>query len=206
MKQRTQLLLVLAILFVIVAAAFLLLDFRLQQAETGTTSNASTYSFATDEETSLPLEQDLELYVQAPPGLEDELVAALRQELVSNPYVRDVNLQEEPPRPAEDSVLVVEIDEPSAHFWSPFYAHTAMTVNVSYASDGEVAWIDEEVAAMDAQDPPLPVVRVRAEHRFDNTAYGLISRPGYRRYVAEEVAKRVNRSLAGTLTSQAGTP
>lgn len=201
MKRSAQLLLALAILLVIFAAAFLLLNFRLMEAQMAVDSNAATYSFSVDDETPLPLEQDLDLYVQAPLDLEDELVEALRQELRSNPYVRDINVPAEPVAAAADSVLVVEIDEPSAFFWSPFYAQSVMVAEVAYASDGEVAWIDEEAVVLEAQDPPVPVVRVRAEHTFDGSAYGLISNPGYARYLAVEVADTVNQSLADTLAS-----
>ncbi|HEX6383766.1 MAG TPA: hypothetical protein VF177_03755 [Anaerolineae bacterium] len=190
----------------IIAAAFLLLDFRLLRAQMAVDSNAGTYSFSIDEERRLPLEQDLDLYVQAPQGLEAQVVEALSEELPTNPYVRAVNVQEEPLAAAVDSVVVVEIDEPSVLFWSPFYARTVMTVDVAYASDGEVAWIDEDVVVLESSDPPVPVVRVRAEHSFNGSAYGLISRPGYASYLANELATHINASLANTLADRGGRP
>lgn len=206
MKRSTRLILFLVALLVIIAAVFLLLDFRLLRAQMAVDSNTETYSFSIDEGRRLPLEQDLDLYVQAPQGLEEALVEALSEELPTNPYVGAVNVEEEPPAAAADSVLVVEIDEPSVLFWSPFYARTVMTVDVAYASDGEVAWIDEDVVALVSSDPPVPVVRVRAEHTFNGRAYGLISGPGYASYLANELATYINAALANTLANPAGSP
>ena len=203
MRRRTQLLILLAVFLVIVAAAFLLLDFRFQQAEMAVDSSVSTYTYSFDEQTPALLNQKLDLYIEAPPGMEYELAKALREELATNPYVGDDNLRQAPPVPADDSVLVMTIDEP-ALFWSPFYARTEMNVTIAYASDGEVAWIDEEVVELTNKDVGDPVVRVRGEYAFAGTAYGLISAPGYTRYLAEEVAQSISHSLAHTLDTQGG--
>lgn len=204
MKRGALLLLLLAVLLIVLAAAFLLLDFRFQQARMAVDSNVSTYSFNVGKETPLPLEQDLALYVQAPPELEGELAQALSEELTTNPYVRDINLQAEPVAAAADSVLVVEIDNPSVLFWSPFYTRSVMTVNVAFASDGAVAWIDQDVVTMTSEDAAGPVVRLRGEYSFDGNAYGLISGPGHAHYLAQEAARAINQSLADQLASQAG--
>jgi uncharacterized protein (TIGR01732 family) len=204
MKRSTQLIIVLFILLIALGAAFFLLDFRLMQAGMAENSNVATYSFSVSEETPLPLEQDLDLYVDGPPLLEEELVSALMAELRTNPYVRNVNLQEEPVTASADTVLVVEIAEPSTLFWSPVYARTVMTVDVAYASDGEVAWIEEQVVALASDDASGPVVRVRGEYIFDGNAYGLISGPGYASYLSAQVAQTVNQSLADTLAANGG--
>lgn len=204
MSLRTKLLLVLAVLLVLFAAAFLTLDFRFMQAQMAVDHSAATYSFSIDEETPLPLEQDLDLYVQAPLDLADELAEALATELKTNPYVRDINVQAEPIAAAADSVLVVEIDDPSVLFWSPFYTRSVMTVNAAYASDGEVAWIDEDVVRLRSEGEGMPVARIGAEYTFDGRAYGLISGPGYATYLADEVAQQINEGLADGLATTGG--
>ena len=202
--MKRTLLLMLALIVLLLAAAFLLLDFRFQQAEMAVDSTASTYSFSIGEKTPLPLEQSLDLYVQGPPELEDELAEALSAKLATNPYVGEINLHEHevPPAPGADSVLIVAIEQPSTLFWSPLYARTTMTVDVAYASDGEVDWIDEDVVRLSNEGVPEPVVRIEGEYAFDGSAYGLISGPGYAHYLAEEVAQTVNQSLADTIASQ----
>lgn len=204
MSLRTKLLLVLAVLLVLFAAAFLTLDFRFMQAQMAVDHTAATYSFSIDEETPLPLEQDLDLYVQAPLDLADKLAEALAAELTTNPYVRDINVQTEPVAAAADSVLVVEIDDPSVLFWSPFYTRSVITVNAAYASDGEVAWIDEDVVHLRSEGEGMPVARIRAEYTFDGRAYGLISGPGYASYLADEVAQQINEGLADGLATTGG--
>ena len=201
MKRGTQLLILLGVLALLLAAAFLLLDFRLQRAQMAADSTVSTYSFSVDEESPLPLEQPLDLYVQAPLALEDELAEALVAELAANQYVRDVNLRQGSRRRAGDSVLVLTIEEPSVLFWSPFYARTVVNVTTAYASDGEVAWIEEDVVVMTSESTADPVVRVRGEYKFDGSSFGLISGPGYAHYLAEEVAQTVSQSLADSLTN-----
>jgi hypothetical protein len=204
-KRRTQSMLLLAIAAVLITAAFLLLDFNLQQARMSVDSSRETYTFSIDENTTLPLEQDIDLYVDAPLNLQEELEAKLSEELPAVPYVRDVNLLEGTPDPSENSILIVEILEPAVEFWSPFYTRTLLTVDVAYASDGEVAWIDEPVVRLNNQGVPEPVVRVHTEHNFDGSAYGLISRSGHNQYLAEEIAGTISHSLAATLASQGST-
>lgn len=201
MKRGAQLLILLAVLIVLLAAAFLLLDFRLQRAQMATDSTVSTYSFNANEESPLPLEQRLDLYVEAPLGMQDELAEALDAELAANQYVGDIILRQGPRRPADDSVLIITIDEPSVLFWSPFYARTVMSVTVAYASDGAVAWIDEDVVTLTSEDAADPVIRMDGEYTFDGSAYGLISGPGHAHYLAQEIAQTVNQSLADSLNN-----
>lgn len=201
MKRGAQLLILLAVLIVLLAASFLLLDFRLQRAQMATDSTVSTYSFNATEESPLPLEQRLDLYVKAPLGMEDELAEALSAELAANPYVGDINLRQEPRRPADDSILFITIDEPSVLFWSPVYARTVLNVTTAYASDGAIDWIDEDVVRFENNGKSNAAVRLQGEYSFDGSAYGLISGPGYAHYLAEEVARTVNQSLADSLNN-----
>lgn len=205
MKRGTLLLLLLAVLLVLLAAAFLLLEFRFQQARMATNSTVSTYAFGVDEETPVPLERSLDLYIETPLDMKDELAEALRTELASNPYVGDVNFREGPPAPADESVLVLATGESTVLFWTPFYVRTSIDVTAAYASDGAVDWIDEDVVVFENGGEYNTVVRVRGEYSFDGSAYGLISGPGYAHDLAEEVARSINRSLVDTLASQGGT-
>lgn len=200
MKRSTGIILILAGLIVLVIA-FLTLDFRLMQAELSVDSSASTSSATPQGADPLPLGRDLDLYVEAPPGIAVPLTEALAAGLASNPYVGVVTAREGPLLPSGDAVMVVLIDDPSALFWSPFYTRTLAEVDVAYASDGEVAWIDEDVVVLESTDPPTTVKRVRAEHTFDGSAYGLISGPGYANYLAREMTQTINQSLSAALGS-----
>jgi hypothetical protein len=185
-----------AALIVTIVALLLLVDFSLLRGNLMTESQAATYTFGLQEDDSLPLEQPLDLYVDAPRGLADALADALARDLANVPQIGPVTPQPLPAEAAADGVLLVEIDEPSVFVWTPLYTRAVMTVNVAYASDGEVTWIEEEVVRMTNDDP---VVRVRAAHDVDQTTVGLVSLPGYRRYLAEGVSIQIVNQLAGAL-------
>ncbi len=162
MKQSTQLILLLVGLLVVFTAIFLLLDFRLLQGQMAVNSSASTFASSVDEQSRFPLNQDVDLYVQAPQEFENKLVGALREALQTNPYLGEINPEidpelnpdAEPLLAAEGSVLVIEIEDPTTFFWTPFYARSETTVQVAYASDGEVTWIGEDTVVFETTDPP----------------------------------------------------
>lgn len=195
MRRNLWVVLGLVLIVLLLAAAFIFLDFRIVRARLATESIASTYTFSISDELPLPLEQELDLYVDAPAQMREAFVAALRERLRGNPYIGSINLREGTPVEAANSVLVVVLREPASLFWTPFYTSTEAVVNAAYASDGAVDWIDEEPVVLESTDPPVPVARTRAEHQFDGSAFGLISGPGYASYLAGEVAQAVNQSL-----------
>lgn len=201
MKRFTVWIVLLVIL--IAVGAFLWLDIRVVQGETAVESQVETYAFsASSEEMPLLLEQDLALYVIAPERLQDDLTAALVEQLGTSPYVRDVNRRQPPAAAAPDSVLVVEIDEANV-LWTPFYARSRLPVTVAYASDGEVAWIDEEVVRLNNDEPVEGlVVRLSGEFQVTDTAYGVMSLPGYYHYLGRQLAIRINESVAESLANQ----
>lgn len=191
-------------LLIIFAALFLLPDFHLLQGETAVDSQASTSSYRqAGAQGTLPSAQTVDLYVEAPARLEPDLTRTLAEALAANPYIGELRLQEAPPAPATGSVLVVTVTEPDTLFWSPFYTSAALTAEVAYASDGAVAWLEEEVVVFENTEgsPPL-AVRMEATHQFDGSAYGLVSRPGYTSYLANQIAEQINTALADTLANQ----
>lgn len=203
MKRSTLLLLLSVMLLLLFGVLFSLSDFRLQRAEMAVESTASTYAFGDNGNGSGLQTKPLDLYVRAPAMIESELIQALREELATNPYVGQIELHETPPAAGKESVLVLTMEDPQSLFWTPVYARAALTVDVAYASDGEVEWIGEEVVELRAQEPPAArVVRVRGEYSFADSAYGLISRRGYFTYLAGEMAQTVNQALADTLAAQ----
>lgn len=203
MTRNTKLLRLIAAVLVL-AAAFLLVDFRLLQSNLGVNSQTERYTLSVDEANPLPMEQALDLYVQAPEPLEEALVEALTTELSSNPYVGTVTVREEPLQAAASTVLVVRVEEPATFLWSPVYARTKGTVQVVYASDGEVSWIDETPVVLETSDPPQPLARLRGTMDLDGSSYGLVSRPGYYSYLAGELAGQISSLLEAQLSGVTG--
>lgn len=200
MNRQTRSLLILALLLIAVVA-FLTLDFHLSRAELATNSEAARYSFSVDEAQPLPQGVDLDLYVLATGRLDPALAEKLVEALQRSPYVGAVTLREEPLQAAAGSVLVVRVGEPAKCLWTPFYTKTEVEVNVAYASDGDVAWIDSLPVALEASDPPRPVVRVDADLTLAGSGYGLISSPAYTDYLAEALAEQIGDLLQNQLAT-----
>lgn len=201
MKRNGTLFLLIAA--VLVVAAFIFVDFRLSGAKMSVESQAERYTFGIEEVNEIPRNQDLNLYVQAPErlrgALADSLVAAL-----PGTYISTVTVREEPVQAATGAVMVVEVEEPNTLLWTPVYVRTDATVKIAYALDGEVAWIDVTPVVLESSDPPQPVVRVRGTMDFAGSGYGLISRPGYRSYLADELAAQIDSLLEAQLAGAGG--
>ncbi|MDT8307801.1 MAG: hypothetical protein RRC07_17835 [Anaerolineae bacterium] len=199
MTRDTKLLLLIAAILVL-ASAFLLVDFRLLQSNMAVNSQTERYTLSVDEANALPMEQALDLYVQASAPLEEALTA----ELSSNPYIGTVTVREEPLQAAANTVLVVRVEEPATLLWTPVYVGTDATAQVVYASDGEVDWIEETPVVLETSDPPQPTVRVRGTMDLDGNGYGLLSRPGYYSYLAGELAGQIDSLLETQLAGATG--
>jgi hypothetical protein len=186
------------ILLILAAAAFLLLDFQAVRGQFNTENQVATFSASINPEQPLPQDRPLDLYVIGPEALAAELSRELAGQLGANPYIGEVNLRQAPPQKASASPLVVEIPQPGV-FWTPVFGRTTMAVDIAYASDGEVDWIDADVVEFSSGEP---VARVRGEFQFRDTAFGLLSRPGYYSYLSENIAAQVSSSLETSLARQ----
>lgn len=202
MTQSTRTLLIIVFVLLVVVAAFLFLDFRISRMELATNSQASRFTISVDEGHSLPQGVHLDLYVEAPERLDQMLAEQLIATLDANPYVGAVTLRDDPPEAASGSVLVVRVKEPGGLGWTPFYTKIDADVEVAYASDGDVAWIGVSPVIMDT-DTGQPVARVEATLALDGSGFGLISRPGYMHYLADELARQINELLQNQLATAA---
>lgn len=201
MQRSNRTLLIIILLLIAAAAAFWFLDFHVSRAELATNSQASRYTMSLDEAHPLPQGKALDLYVMAPDRLEPALAEALVEKLQGNPYVGAVTLRDEPLQAANGSVLVVRVEESSSFLWTPFYTKMEADVDMAYASDGDVAWIDVRPVVFTATDETEPTVRLQATLAFDGSGYGLISSPAYTHYVAEELARQINDLLHNQLAT-----
>lgn len=191
--MRKSLLITLLILAAF-AAAFLL-DFRLLRGNLKAENQTATFSASLTEEQPLPMDQALDLYVIGPRRLADELAEELAGRLGATSYIGEVNRKEAPPVKTGTSLLVVEITRPGV-FWTPVFGRTDMEVKISYASDGEVDWMGEEVVYFSSGNP---TVRVRGEYRFRDSSFGLFSLPGYYSYLSDSIAAQLSVALKGAL-------
>jgi hypothetical protein len=188
-KKKSPVILIILVLIVIVA--FLVLDFRLLQGQADKSSQVSTYEIGVDKGSRLPMSQVLDVYVIGSSQLEDELAEALSNNLAGNLTASTIEVHEGAPVSSEESVLVVDLAQPDL-LWTPFYSTAAIEMQVAYASDGKVDWIDVEPVIF---NDPTPSVYVRGDYQMSDSAYGVMSMPGYKTYLAESLADQIASSL-----------
>lgn len=196
-KNRTGLAITLVVLVFILIGVFLLLDFHVVRGQAKSESQVSTYTFGIDEDSKLPFNQVLYVYVMDDGGLERELASALKESLTGNPYIGTIEIRGGTPAAASGSVLVVEITQPDI-LWTPFYSRAKIEMQAAYASDGEVDWIAEEAVNLENSEPQ---VRLRGDYQMQASASGLMSMPGTNSYLAQQLADQIEASLMERLTS-----
>lgn len=205
MRQTCIVLAIAALLMLLlVVAAFLVLDFHITQARSNVEFQSSTYSTNVSSQTPLPLEQPTDLYVQDRSRLGRELGERLVESLVEIQYIGEVNSREGEPQAADGSVIVIDVRD-SNIFWTPVFGRSTFDVQVSYASDGEVDWIEEDVVRFVDGDT---IARIRANFHSRHSVTGLMSLPGFYTVAADELAARIRDSLQSSLVqaSQAQPP
>lgn len=196
-KSNTILVVILVALVLIFILAFLLLDFHILRGQANASSQVSTYTFSIDEDHKIPLNQNLYVYVRGGIGVEDRLAAALMESLVANPYIGTVEIQHGDPHSSSGSVLIVDLAQPNL-LWTPFYSRADIEMEVAYASDGQVDWIDQETVNLTNGQP---VIRLRGDYQMQASAAGLMSMPGFNRYLAQQLADQIAASLMERLTN-----
>jgi hypothetical protein len=92
-------------------------------------------------------------------------------------------------------VLVVKAGQPRP-LWTPFFVMSQFPIQVGYATDGDTTFMD----SLDKTQPYIrnsdpSVVNLYTEYEVNDRSFGLISRPGYDRYLAEYLAREIIQAL-----------
>jgi hypothetical protein len=190
----------LLLLFLLLAAALIFLDFRALRGQTVVASQVNTYSFKAEEGRSASPNQQLIVYVDAREEVRQALQPALREALAHSGAFGNVTTGSMPAAPSEGNVLVVTVD-PDRLLWTPFFSSANLKVSLAYASDGEVAWIDDTVVDLTAEEGSPPVTRIRGDLQVTNSAYGFMSGPGYMHYLDQEIALQIGDVLQTQLAA-----
>ena len=200
--QRTTGNTILLVLFTlaIVAPVFFLLDFKIAGSQTNVEKQSEKYAFSVESGQALPQRPDARIYVAGSGRLTRELREALLDALVGLPEFSEVSVLEEPVDRSPEALVQVEIDR-QMWIWSPFYATARLDVEVWFASDGDLTWIDEDVVQM---QNPEPAVRLHSQLDVRDRTAGVISRPAYNRFLAEAIAEHIRSELTGAVNRPAG--
>jgi hypothetical protein len=188
---------ILLLAFLFLAVIFVALDFKAGSSTTTAESQMITIRSGDGETGNLPLV----IYVQAPENVNERL----RQELFNRagtlaPF-STMSLIE---TPGSDSVpdsgsaaLVVAVDR-RTYVWTPFYATTQLSVRVAFASDGQVDW--DQLGQIVPDIPQASsAIRFRGDLEIRDRSLGLISHPGYRSHLAQQISDKVLESVRTAL-------
>ncbi len=197
-KRRRRLLVTLAVLALAGSALFLLTSFHMMQAQFSAEHQVTTVALGVDATHRLPLERRVDLYILGEPAFAGNLAEDLTARLHTNQYLGAIESRQPPLAPGKESVLVVEIQRQSV-LWTPLYSKAELNICAGYASDGAVDWIDPQGASLSAS----PGARIHGEYVVHDSAFGLMSRPGYYDYLNEKIATEIGESLDAALAGLA---
>ena len=122
----------------------------------------------------------------------EALFEALEDELEGEVSIQEANPLEMELQYSGDSYLLAALTARDIN-WLPIRGRTEVTVRISYSSDGDVTWRN--------QDPPTFVFEGEPGIKADGTltlvdsSWGLFSLPGYRDYVAVKMAAAISDAL-----------
>jgi hypothetical protein len=193
MKNKRLFILIGAIVLVI--AAFWLLDFRLAFSSTGTEKLVMTTDMG---EKNMPVAMQRKERLSLVMAGEGPLVEALQKALVKEleqAGLGEVVLEQELAPGYPNPVLVVKVIRPGP-LWTPVFAMGGFSVHAGYDSGGDTTFMQP------VEDTHTSVAKPDAanmyfEYDVRDRTLGLISRPGYHRYLAEFLAREIITVLKG---------
>lgn len=80
--------------------------------------------------------------------------------------------------------------------WTPFFALNLFSIQAGYATNGDMTFLeglDKTKPYIRNSDPS--VVDLYTEYEINDRSFGLISRPGYDQYLADDLAKEIVNTL-----------
>jgi hypothetical protein len=175
--------------FALVALIFWTMDFHASQSQTHAQHTLSTSTVSSPDRRIL-MQEGIMIQTQET-GL-DLLDIGLTQELRSRfqlelPADKVTLGNESSGRP----ILWIEIGETEIH-WMPFRANADLTVEVFYASDGDISWRYDTGTIMSGDQP---AVHSRGKIQLVDQTQGIISRKAYQKHLSTQIAAEVYRMM-----------
>lgn len=178
-------------------AGLLWLDLRAMTSATQTEHSISAYGFNVDDKKP-DTTGTIAVEVVGMDG--DPLVGAVRRALLAEPAVGPASLV--PAAEGNDTArLLVDITNCDAA-WLPVWSHAVVEPHIVYASDGDLGWKDDTPVTMSSDDGSVSVLRIRGDLTITDESRGIISRPAYRRHLAQQIASSVRAAVAQQLTNR----
>lgn len=177
----------------VLAAAFLLLSFRLISSHTATNSTVAA-SRGGDTGTGWNFSPATTgLYVDAEERMAQALQERVKRQLQNWQYVGEVSMLNAPADQMDIPQLYVKVS-PVKQVWTPVYARSEYELVIAYGSKGDISFRDD-AAPHFVSIAGQPSLQFQGKITLTDTSWGLISLPGYRDYLADKLAGQVQGTL-----------
>lgn len=171
----------------VLAAAFLLLNFRLAYSGTSANTNAVTASSGDAVPTALQQREKITLCITGEGPLvgvlQDTLAAKLREAGLGEVEVTRALMNNYP-----NPVLRVDVGQPGV-LWTPFYGSSRFQVTAGFVSNGVTATLNAQPVEFETGEGPA--VNMSAEYNLSDRSFGILSRPGYYQILADWLANSI---------------
>jgi len=178
----------------LISAAFLFLNFRLASSDTQVMQSINTTEIDGHYPERLGADDKISFLLTG----EGPLASALQKALAEK--IDEAGLgQAEPAHKLEprnpNPALIVKVGRPGL-VWTPFFATSRFSIQAGYATDGDTAFMETlDKTQPYIRNPNPSVVDLYTEFEGSDRSFGLMSRLGYHRYLADYLAGEVVNTL-----------
>jgi len=172
---------------------FFLVSFRIISSQSAVNSEVGAYHQNTEASPVAFSQLATQLVVEG----DDPLIRAIRVEITrlakSEKTLGQVNLALATDEAAQSPLLVVTLKQQSG-FWTPVYSRTTLQIEAAYASNGDVSFRENEPTQFHSAGDQ-PVRQYEGHYHLTDSSWGVMSLPGYRDYLAHQVAVTLLTSM-----------
>ncbi len=178
-------------------ALFFLISFRIISSRSALNSGVATSHPSHEASPAAFSQRAPQLVVEG----DDPLSCALRKEITRMTKIGitpgQVNLTSAQDVVAQSPLLVVNLRRQSG-FWTPVYSRTDLEVEAAYASNGDVSFRESEPTKFHSSEGQA-VMQYEGHYQLTDISWGVMSLPGYRDYLAHQIAVDILTSLQNQL-------
>jgi hypothetical protein len=182
------------LILVLLAAAFLLLNFR---AASSHTSAADNFSSARGGAPAPSQKIHVYVWVEEKDRLSTQLRDSVMERLRQSGRMDVEPLPTPKPGPNDYPLLRVWISTPG-YSWTPFYAQTDMEVRYGFSTFSSDIPLDKDVLVSIDNRVPYPL-HVKGSVKLTDKSFGLISLPGYWDWLSSQAAEKLSADLLSSI-------